>query len=232
MKNLLVPSENWGSAALLAGPFAIAAALLYGNPGHFVWIVAVTIVLVTSLLELSRRMGTRRLRKRAQAADDTKWMIYVNDVLVGTITDSEYAQAKLDAWLSPGNYVSQASNYLRVVLLTVGRVGIIVPLVFVWVIALNAYLSPDSMAYLIAQTTKIGTQEIASFAQLWAAISMLTLIVVTAVKPFFGIDIGYVEHFAGDTHRRIRRLTKTSADGRVLVVRLAAPADASQVASS
>lgn len=232
MKNLLVPSENLGSAALLAGPFAIAAALLYGNPGHFVWIVAVTIVLVTSLLELSRRMGTRRLRKRAQAADDTKWMIYVNDVLVGTITDSEYAQAKLDAWLSPGNYVSQASNYLRVVLLTVGRVGIVVPLVFVWVIALNAYLSPDSMSYLIAQTTKISTQEIASFAQLWAAISMLTLIVVTAVMPFFGIDIGYVEHFAGDTHRRIRRLTKTSADGRVLVVRLAAPADASQVASS
>ncbi|WP_213766547.1 hypothetical protein [Caballeronia sp. dw_19] len=232
MKNLLSPSENWGTVALLSGPVAIAATLLYGNPERFVWIVAVTIVLVSSLLELSRRMGIRRLRKRVEAADNSTWIIYVNDVRAGTIKDSDYARAKLDAWLSPGNYLSQASNYLRVALLTIGRVGIIVPLVFVWLLALSAYLDPDSVAHLAAQMTNTNAKTIEAFAQLWTSISMLTLIIVTVVLPFFGISLGHVDHFVRDTHRRIRHLINTSADGRVEVEREATPSEASSATLS
>ena len=74
MNKLFVRSENWGSAALLAIPVAIAA-LLVGGSGSFVWVAALTIVAISMALDAGRRMSIVRLRTRVAANYDTTWAL-------------------------------------------------------------------------------------------------------------------------------------------------------------
>jgi hypothetical protein len=210
-------SENWGSAALLSLPVAIAVALLYGCNGRFVWPVALAVVGFPAALETSRRMLVRRLRKRVAANDAMTWTVFVNDVMVAKIQDAQYAGAELNAWLAPSNYIAQTSNFLRVALATIGRVAIITPLVLVWALALNAVVNPGDTAYALAHASTLTAKDVTSFGQLWTTLSLLALVFVGGVFPFFGMDIGYIDHFERDIHSRVRRLAGTPADG---VVRL------------
>ncbi len=61
MNKLFVRSENWGSAALLAIPVAIAALLVCGGSGSFVWVAALTIVAISIALDASDQ-SCRQLR--------------------------------------------------------------------------------------------------------------------------------------------------------------------------
>jgi hypothetical protein len=210
-------SENWGSAALLSLPVAIAVALLYGCNGRFVWPVALAVVGIPAVLETSRRMLVRRLQKRAAANDAMTWTVFVNDVMVAKIQDAQYAGAELNAWLAPSNYIAQASNFLRVALTTVGRVAVFTPLVLIWALAIDAVVNPQDIAYVFAHPGTLTTKDVASFGQLWTTLSLLSLIFTAVVLPFFGMKIGYVDHFKRDIDSRVRRLAGTPADG---VIRL------------
>jgi hypothetical protein len=75
MNKLFVRSENWGSAALLAIPVAIAALLVCGGSGSFVWVAALTIVAISIALDAGRRMSIVRLRTRVAADYDTTWAL-------------------------------------------------------------------------------------------------------------------------------------------------------------
>lgn len=145
------------------------------------------------------------------------WAVFVNDVMVAKIQDTQYAQVQLNALLAPGNYISQASNFLRVALATIGRVAILTPLLLVWALAISAVVSPQDTAYVLAHASTLTTKDVASFGQLWTTLSLLALVFAGAVFPFFGMDIGYVDHFERDIHSRVRRLVGTPADG---VIRL------------
>jgi hypothetical protein len=210
-------SENWGSAALLSLPVTIAVALLYGCNGRFVWPVALAVVGIPAALETSRRMLVRRLRKRVAANDAMTWTVFVNDVMVAKIQDAQYAGAELNAWLAPSNYIAQASNFLRLALATIGRVAIITPLVLVWALAASAVVNPGDTAYALAHASTLTAKDVASFGQLWTTLSLLALIFAGGVFPFFGMDIGYIDHFKRDIDSRVRRLAGTPADG---VIRL------------
>ena len=75
MSKLFVRSENWGSAALLAIPVAIAALLVCGGSGRFVWVAALTIVAISIALDAGRRMSIVQLRTRVAANYDTMWAL-------------------------------------------------------------------------------------------------------------------------------------------------------------
>jgi hypothetical protein len=122
------------------------------------------------------------------------------------------AVTELNAWLAPSNYIAQASNFLRVALATIGRVAIITPLVLVWALAANAVVNPQDSSYLLAHAGTLTTKDVASFGQLWTTLSLLAFIFVGGVFPFFGMDIGYIDHFKRDIHSRVRRLAGTPAD--------------------
>ena len=206
-------SENWGSAALLSLPVAIAVALLYGCNGRFVWPVSLAVVAIPAALETSRRMLVRRLQKRVAANDAMTWTVFVNDVMVAKIQDAQYAGAELNAWLAPSNYIAQASNFLRVALATIGRVAIITPLFLVWALAASAVVNPGDTAYALTHASTLTAKDVASFGQLWTTLSLFALIFVGGVFPFFGMNIGYIDHFKRDIDSRVRRLAGTPADG-------------------
>ncbi len=210
-------SENWASASLLFLPTSLAIAFLYECSGRFVWLVAAAVVGVSAALELGRRMRVRRFRNRAAMNEPLTWAVFVNDVMVARIEDAQYASAELAAWLTPINYVAQTGNFLRVAFATIGRVAVLTPLVLVWALALNAIVSPQETAYMLAHASTLTTKDVASFGQLWTTLSLLALIFAGGVFPFFGMDIGYVNHFERDIQSRVRRLVGTPADG---VIRL------------
>ena len=210
-------SENWGSVALLCLPTAIAVALIYECTSRLVWPIALIVVCIPAVYELGRRLKVRRLRRMVAASNAITWAVFVNDVLVAKIQDTQYAEVQLKALLAPGNYIAQASNLLRVALATIGRVAILTPLIFVWALAIGAIVSPQDTAYVLAHASTLTTKDVESFGQLWTTISLLALVFASAVFPFFGMDIGYVDHFERDIQARVRRLVGTPADG---VIRL------------
>jgi hypothetical protein len=218
MKKLFARSENWGSAALLAFPVAIAALLVYEGSGSFVWLAALTIVAISIALEAGRRMNIVRLRNRVAANHDTTWAIFVNGVLVGKIKDMDYAQVKLRAWLSPGNYVSQANNWIYVALRTVAVVSAVVPLVFVWLVAILAVLHPAEITGMFNGASQMTAHDASSIASAWTSIVLFVFIFVVFGVPFFGFANGYVDCFERDTNNRVRRITGTPANGDVSIV--------------
>jgi hypothetical protein len=104
-----------------------------------------------------------------------------------------------------------------VALATIGRVAIITPLVLVWALAASAVANPGDTAYTLAHASTLTAKDVASFGQLWTTLSLLALIFAGGVFPFFGMDIGYIDHFKRDIDSRVRRLAGTPADG---VIRL------------
>jgi hypothetical protein len=104
------------------------------------------------------------------------------------------------------------------VLRNVSIVSLVVPLIFMWSVAILAVSHPAEFAHMLAGASQMTEREVSTFASAWTSITLFILMFVVFVMPFFGFANGYVDCFERDTNDRVRRITGTPANGHVSVM--------------
>jgi hypothetical protein len=156
-----------------------------------------------------------KLNRRIAQATSQRWVVVLNDVKLGTVSDAEYA-AMQQRVLRDGRVAGeQFLNLCHVALRIVSRLFVLVPFVLFWTAVVFYLTSPDTVASVILAAQKADVTMIASAARMlfqWVSVFASSALVVMAAS---GLDIGVRDCYSIAVHRELRRHFKTPALGEM-----------------
>jgi len=169
-----------------------------------------------------RQRYVRVLRARIESESEISWDVELNDVKVGTITDSEYAAIRLKVFSDVNNYVAQLCNFGKFALMALDKSFLAIPLMLFWAGVAFAVISPDALITFISDFQKAEPA-----AKIFAAKGMVqamcqTMLFAMVLLAALGYNrSGFVNKFAEATYRIVRKRCNVAAEGNMTLVRLA-----------
>lgn len=219
MNGSLHRSFLFGFLALIAALFLTA---LFG-PSHscssfLAVVVGLAVVFGVGLHVLARHYDDK-LTRRIASTTLLRWDVVLNDVKLGTLTDSEYAAIKQRVFRDARVAGEQFLNVGHVTLRLISRLLVLIPFLLFWT-AIAVYLTaPDSVHSVLLAAQKADAVMLAKAAgtllQLVCVFTSLGLVLVAGC----GLDVGVRNCYSAGIHRELRRRFKTPAMGEMRLTR-------------
>lgn len=215
VKHHTIAGVIWSVSFLLVAVFTLPwqwsdfAAILLTLPGVVLFIFA---LLWRYELALEERMA-------AGAAAPT-WLVAVNGVTVGTISDSLYAEIHHRVIFNGRTWCAQLFNLGNVVIGVIDGLMVSIPLGVFWSSLGCYFFAPDVFAALIVEFQKVTPEQIVSsipiLLQLLAVVSAL----VVAAMAAMGRRFRFINHFDQTVGDYVRRRVGCAAEGNVVLFRI------------
>lgn len=160
------------------------------------------------------------LVKRIKAKDPITWDIFLNNIKVGTVTDSQYAAMQQYAFLDRWNSIAQVLNIGRILLILLNKLFVTAPVIVFWVIITLALIEPESIAMTIREILKAEPEMVSSFV-LSALINivlfpfMVVMVLVAVYGSQIGQYFGFKNHYKDDIARMLRLHCNMAAEGHL-----------------
>jgi Na+/proline symporter len=139
----------------------------------------------------------------------------LNDVLLGTITDAEYAATQQRVFRDGRVAGEQLLNLGNVAMRLISRLIVLIPFLLFWT-AIALYLTaPDSVVSVLLEAQKADSAVLATAARMlfqWVCVLAASALIIMAAS---GIDVGVRDCFSAGVHRELRRHFKAPAMGEM-----------------
>lgn len=202
-------------AGALLAPLIVRG--LFGAFGWAAYALSALVCIATVAIGLRIfRLVDDKLAAQVVSVDGGSWVVRVNGVTVGNISEQLRATIRREALHDPRLAVAQVTNVLMVPLRVVNRLMAGVPLLAFWLVV-SAYLFyPQELHDLLVRMSEPGSSD-------HVLQALPTLLVLLALGTWLPIALGYrfglrnvYSEFVADT---IRRLCDTPAEGDVTLWR-------------
>lgn len=202
--------------ALVALPLYLALHVITGN-----WLIAGALAgMLVAFGNQQRRNYVLNLRKRFSEPKPVEWTVNINDVKVGTISDSELAAINLQVLKKPRNYAAQISNSGRVIFRVFDYCYAAIPVTVFWIAVALAIASPEIFYEIVTGIQKSGAAAIAAAAVAGFKFLGLLMVMVLAGHVIFGFSrFGFINHFAQATNEIVRKRCGVPTEGNMVLVR-------------
>jgi hypothetical protein len=144
----------------------------------------------------------------------SNWRVVVNGVLVGKVTDQEYAAIKRSVVLDTEVYLRQLANIVMLVIRAMNEAVTFVPAVVFWGTLFWLGLDSESALQALQTIQTATTDQLAGYAQQLIYISfMVGVVAILAVNNIRGFD----NQIETETHNRLLRHVKCAAAGTLMI---------------
>lgn len=180
----LVNGGYYGTRDLLL-PFSIGAALIISLTLFSEWYPA-------------------NLTKRIAADAPIRWVLRMNSVEVGRVTDAQYATMQLQAIRNRGNALAQVKNLGSVAVTILDRLVIGVPAMFFWGFLTLALWSPDFFMAIVREILSGDTASNLSFIRFLLLFTVMVCLASFFLLLLFGVNFGFVNYYSEALNRMLR----------------------------
>lgn len=147
------------------------------------------------------------------------WDVVLNDVTVGSISDSEYAAIRSHVFQDIRIWGRQFANVGRMALRVMDLFFLVVPLWIFWGGVLFAITSPDSFREFVIEAQHAGVDGIATMARATIQLFVLGAVVTVMVNLLLGNRLGFINRFSEATNSAVRKHCGVAAEGDMRLVR-------------
>lgn len=158
------------------------------------------------------------LDNRISKNQDVMWDVLVNDVKVGSISDSEYASIRQNRLTDRRTYAPKAINVAQSFGNAILFVHTIVPAAFFWVGVVALLFSPEYMTNALAEAHKLNHSEAVQRAV--QGMVMLISLTTMAYMIFDYLCYGIIDRIEEVVGADVRKHCSVAAEGKITLVRL------------
>lgn len=175
---------------------------------------------IVTILRNLRDRYISALTTRIESKADVLWDVKVNDVMVGTINDADYAAMRLRAFNDPRIYIAQAMNLLRVAYNSFEYCFRAIPLGVFWIGVALAVFSPDTISSVLADLQKATVGDIQHAVSMAGSVLVLMMTLSVAFHWAFGLSrFGFVNRFDEAIGTSVRKHCTVAAEGSIVLSR-------------
>lgn len=178
------------------------------------------------LVALSQhRKNLFQLKTRSLSYDDKaksvpkSWCVYVNDVSVGYILDTEYSAIKHREYTRVANFIAQAMNIGSMIFNVFSSLLRAIPICFFWLVVAFSLIAPSEFASLLDAIQDATRQDIIS--AIHSIIYLIVLSIMIAVMSLVALHLsafGYQNKFSQAVAKELRFKMKVPAEGTLALV--------------
>lgn len=209
------PSENRFFYLIVAIVSGAMSALCEINP-----IIGAMGVALVMGIDYARLRYLEALDNRILKNQDVMWDVLVNDVKVGSISDSEYASIRQKRLTDRSTYTPKAINVATSFGNAILFVHSIVPVVFFWIAVVFYLFSPEFMTNALAEaaTHKVSHSEAVQNAV--QGMAMLISLSTMGYMIFDYLRYGIINRIEDVVGADVRKHCSVAAEGKITLVRL------------
>jgi hypothetical protein len=159
------------------------------------------------------------LRYRARATSGmVSWRVQMNDVEVGRLEDTAYAQMRLDVANDPRVYLAQLGNVVRGAFTVLSSGYTAVPIFAFWALLALAVVSPATLLDWLATARAQSASELATSITASATLLATSLLMMVAVCQLLGLSsFGFTNCFDAAVGRLVRQRLGVMAEGKLVL---------------
>lgn len=214
-----IDRDRWWRHA--KGPYAAwVAVIVLATAGidGLTWFHAVALGVMVSTVAYAVVMDRHDavLTNRMQGAGALEWDVWVNDVLVGRVSDAQYAimqRAVLRDWRAA---LQLLMNLVRITIAALGQVVVVIPGMAFWLALGVALLAPQSFVELAQAMGSADADQIrqgvTSLTRMLVALAVTATVLVSACMGRFA---SVANPYRDEVARLLRQHCETPADGVV-----------------
>ncbi|MFV8598496.1 hypothetical protein [Ralstonia pseudosolanacearum] len=161
-----------------------------------------------------------RLARRASANAPFAWMVWINDVKVGIVTDAEYASIQCLALHDGSSAVAQLLNLGRVAMVMVSRLVVGLTLGIIWSAIALALLEPDVHITVIRNLHDADPAAVTHWVRTLAQYGALFMVVQLPAMALMGHRFGFRNHYRAAIATMLRQHFNTPAEGDIRLERM------------
>lgn len=164
----------------------------------------------------------RELNARIEAKEGFVWDVEVNEVKVGSISDSTYAQIRHRVFSDERVYVAQGLNLLRVAVNFFDYCYRAIPIGLFWIGVALTLFSPETFSSVLATLQGITAESINRAVSTAGSILTLAMILSVALHWMFGLSrFGFINRFDEAIGTAVRKHCGVAAEGAMVLSRIA-----------
>jgi hypothetical protein len=169
------------------------------------------------IVEMNRRSIIGGLVKRAnrKAGTSARQAVYINDVRVGYIRETEVLAIKLEALRDPRNYVAQFANVIAFMCGGAAASLVLTPPLLFWLALFCTWTAPETFQTAISAMVHLQPADLANFATTLILLSQIAFVIAVGLSFVFGFDLGLENVFRRAAHREIRLAIDCATDGEM-----------------
>ncbi|MCK4140083.1 hypothetical protein HFK85_22340 [Ralstonia pseudosolanacearum] len=211
--------QRWAAIAPVAALAAMGLVYVFNSPsglGMFLLALVAAGLAVNCLFNLI----DSRLARRAKANAPVTWVVWMNDVKIGTVTDAEYASIQCLALHDIGNAIAQLLNVGRVVMVLAKDLFYGIPLGVTWSVIVWTAIEPDVLIIVVRWFLKADSAEVVQWVRAVAPYVLLVTAVLAAAMAGMGYRFGFRNCYSAAIVKMLRQHFNTPADGDILMERI------------
>lgn len=166
---------------------------------------------------------TQALEARIEACSPAPWMVEVNGVHVGDLSDARLAAIQREVALDASLYVQQIGNVGRGIITAATSLVTIVPMLCFWLAVAMLVFEPEAARNLAANLAGASPDELRTallhFARLLMVVGLLAIGLVVTLSAHKGNSLGFRNQFLQAFGERVRRAMECPAAGKVELTR-------------
>jgi len=156
-----------------------------------------------------------QLRGRMAGDQALTWVVSMNDVEIGTITDAQYATMWQSVLFDRQVLLEQFLNFVKVAWVITCKTFYVVPFIFFWLVVFAALSDPESYTAIMQDLLKADAAPI----RLMVIICISFAVVAHAFAAVLGDMCGFKNHYDAAMHRRVRLFCNVVAEGYIRLQR-------------
>ncbi|BBL36039.1 hypothetical protein Nstercoris_02318 (plasmid) [Nitrosomonas stercoris] len=151
----------------------------------------------------------------------TIWNVYMNGVVIGKVSDAQYAAMQRMAFRDGRTALAQFFNLGRVAFVVVEKLLVTVPFLVFWSAVAIAIFSPESYTDLVRELQKADQAEIMSAMYLFLQAVLVLALGLVCTGFVMGYHYEFRNLYSEAVNRMLRQHCKTPANGDVQLRRMA-----------
>lgn len=213
--------HRWSLNITLAVLAALVFALFF-SPMSWAGLAATAVVALGTGLGINHLLDLHDAgyRKRMNAAEPFMWVVWLNGVPVGSVSDAQYAKLQRDAFRDARNILGQAINLGRVAMALVDKMTIAVPVMCFWIAVAVAAVLPQAYTQLLHVLQKADPAAVAA-ALCAASVSGLKAMALFYLALLaFGYRYCFAKTYSNEVATLLRQHCNTPAEGTIRLTRM------------
>ncbi|MDO9227348.1 MAG: hypothetical protein Q8M09_11855 [Pseudomonadota bacterium] len=202
---------------LFSGLLSLVLAFLDGWEWANLWFPVAANIAITYLMLAMLSSHEAGLSRRIEAGNAVPWQVDVNGVIVGTITDSDYAAIQRAVWLDVRTYLAQLLNLGHVLSRIANTWFVAIPLGVFWFGLLCFFFAPNTFVSILAELQQVTPAQIASSTHRLLGLLVISSIMLTAMLAITGRPFGFTNCFDQAVNKAVRAAIECAADGDVFL---------------
>ena len=214
--------KRWALSTALTATVALPIALYFDMYG--IWfnvLLAATLTVVASLGEnyVMDRIEDSYMR-RFNADEIINWDVLMNHVMIGKVSDIEYAAMQLHALHDVRNAVAQVLNLGRIILILFAIVLVTMPLLFFWGCFVFALFSPESLVATVHELQETDAFVMATMVRSFLEVGTVAAALIICFLMALGFRFGFKNHYKASVARMLRLHCNLPVDGDISLGRI------------